>query len=50
MVESDIRCAVGSIPGDEEEDAPLMSINWGSMNCEELFHKLEQTVVGYDDY
>ena len=49
MVESDIRTRVAELPG-ENEEAPLMSINWGSMSTEELFHKLESTVVGYDDY
>ena len=50
MVESDLRTRVALAAEDNEEEAPLESINWGAMGVEELFHKLESTVVGYDDY
>jgi len=50
MVEAeDPRTRVAELPA-ENEEAALESINWDAMGIVELFHVLETTVVGYDDY
>ena len=57
MVESTdtrIAMAAGEIGGTEgeagEDGEQLAPINWGAMETEDLFHKLERIVVGYDEY
>ena len=50
MVESDNRVR-SVLPGaDEVEEQFIEAINWDGLDTEELFHKLEKTVAGYDDY
>ena len=52
MVEAeDPRTRVAELPAaGEEESQQLEVINWDAMGIEEVFHMLEVTVVGYDDY
>lgn len=51
MVESDPRMRVAEIPAAPEgEEQQLQFVDWNSMDPEDLIHKLERTVNGYDDY
>ena len=52
MVEADPRMRVAELPatGTPEEEAPLETIDFAGMETVELFHALEKTVVGYDEY
>ena len=52
MVEalSDPRMRVAEVGTDQQEEEQLPPINFEGMEIEELFHSLETTVVGYDEY
>ena len=53
MVEIDprTRAAVAELPAEGEDgEQQLEPINFDGMETEELFHNLESTIVGYDDY
>lgn len=52
MVEADDPRTRFTLPasGEDAGEAPLESIDFAGMSVEDLFHNLEETVVGYDDY
>ena len=41
---------VRELPGEDEAEPQLQSINFAEMEVEDLFHLLEKDVAGYDDY
>jgi len=53
MVESEDtrqQSRVAELPSQEEDAQYVAPINFDAMETEELFHKLEKTVVGYEEY
>ena len=55
MVESDPRMRVAELPAStsaaaQDDETPLETIDFDGMDTVDLFHSLEKTIVGYEDY
>ena len=52
MVEesTDPRMRIGAVGADDDEEPQVAPINFDGMEISDLFHSLESTVVGYDEY